>query len=463
MFLRLNKKYALRGWIGANRAIVYMEQGQAEFIDATKFNILLLCDGSTELEGDVFSEEELNLVQKFLKKGIIEKTEEPNPIDPKQEYHRYNNRFVRSILWSVTGRCNFKCRHCYMDAPNGLLGEISHEEAISIIDQMAACGILDVSLTGGEVFVRKDIWELIEHINNYGIRISQIYTNGWLVNEEVLDKLEAMGQKPEFNFSFDCLEWHDWMRRVKGSEKRVIDAIKLCQKRGFPTGIEACVHRGSISTLRETIKLMGSLNTRVKVGSLMDTELWQKNGEGYGLSTQEYFDEMIKYIDCFFEDGMPANVTLGAVIRLNKNSNEYRIIGEKLDGSEKCRERHLCGAARMCSYITPEGRLLPCMPMTAWEGHTQFKKIQEIGLEKGLTDGFYMQFVDARIKDLLEKNKKCNACEYKLRCGGGCRASGLTDEGNLYGSEHLQCIYWKNGYLDKIRNAVQLAIEKHCK
>ena len=58
------------------------------------------------------------------------------------------------------------------------------------------------------------------------------------------------------------------------------------------------------------------------------------------------------------------------------------------DGTEKCRECYLCGATRWSCYITPEGRLLPCMPMTASPDQERFPKVQDIGLRKGLRDSW---------------------------------------------------------------------------
>ena len=82
-------------------------------------------------------------------------------------------------------------------AERGALGELSTEQALNLIDQMAECGVLQVDLTGGELFVRKDLWQLIDRILSYKMTINQVYTNGWLVNDELLDKFEKRGLKPE--------------------------------------------------------------------------------------------------------------------------------------------------------------------------------------------------------------------------------------------------------------------------
>ena len=67
------------------------------------------------------------------------------------------------------------------------------------------------------------------------------------------------------------------------------------------------------------------------------------------------------------------------------------------------------------------------MPMTVCQEQEFFPLVQDIGLKKGLSDSFYMNIVDSRIKDLLAVNTKCADCAHKYQCGGGCRASALAE------------------------------------
>ncbi|WP_289466325.1 radical SAM protein, partial [Klebsiella pneumoniae] len=71
-------------------------------------------------------------------------------------------RYIRTAHWSITGRCNYRCKHCYMSAPDAKLGELSHETIMSIVQQLIDCGIYQVSLTGGEPLVRKDFMEIVD-------------------------------------------------------------------------------------------------------------------------------------------------------------------------------------------------------------------------------------------------------------------------------------------------------------
>lgn len=122
-----------------------------------------------------------------------------------------------------------------MSAPDAKLGEIDHDTMMDLARQIADCGILEVSLTGGEPLVRRDFMELVDALLSYRIRIAQIYTNGKLVDEKLLDQLEERGIRPEFNMSYDGTQgWHDWMRGVPGAGDAVLAAFDLCHERVFP-------------------------------------------------------------------------------------------------------------------------------------------------------------------------------------------------------------------------------------
>lgn len=103
------------------------------------------------------------------------------------------------------------------------------------------------------------------------------------------------------------------------------------------------------------------------------------------------------------------------------------------------------------------------MPMTMVQDQSMFPLIKNIGLKKGLSDSFYMEYVDRKIKELLLVNEKCNACEHKYECGGGCRARAMMGKDHdLMGCDYNQCMMFEKGYPDKIRAVCDAAIAKYC-
>lgn len=457
MFYKLKPDYVLRGWEEMSWVLVKRPENATRLMSQKMFQVLLLCDGETELPGELLDDTLLEVLHKCESEGIIEASVQTSPLDPDQNYRYYSNRFTSRVFWSVTGRCNFRCRHCYMDAPDAMLGELSTEEAFALIDQMAECGVLRVDITGGEPFVRKDFWKLIDRILSHKMFVAQIYSNGWLLDERILGKFERRGLKPEINISFDGTGCHDWMRGVPGAEERTLRALKLCHEHGFHTSVSMCIHRGNKDTIPQTVETLRSIGaTELKTAHVDETDLWRRCSEGNDLTWQEYVDAMLPYIEWYYEAGCPIeSLEFGGIARMSRDEPATLSV-RHYDGTEKCKECYLCGATRWSCYITPEGRLLPCMPMTASPDQERFPKVQDIGLRKGLRDSYYMQFVDSRVGDLFAANKECDSCCYRYECGGGCRAAALlTGEHNLMGCDRDMCRMWKEGYVERIRRKLE--------
>lgn len=463
MFYRLKAEYVLRGWEGMAWVLVKRPENETQNLSSEQFQILTLCDGETELSGELLDETLKKALCQCESNGWIEPSVESVPLNRAQYYRYYRNRFVESVFWSITGKCNFRCRHCYVDAPDGKLGEVSTEQALDLIDQMNECGILSVDLTGGEVFVRKDLWQLLERIRFYQMTIGTVYTNGWLLNKEVLDRFEQLGMKPRFSVSFDGVGWHDWMRGVSGAEEATLRALRLCHERGFPTAVGMCVHRGNIGTLPKTVEVLRSVGvTYIKTTHVDMTDLWRCNSQGNEMTYEEYIEAMLPYIDWYYREGRPIErLEIGGVAELTQDTLA-KLMMHSYNGTEECLECYLCGVTRWSCYITPEGRLVPCMPMASSPEQSRFPLIQEIGLRQGLSNSYYMQFVNGRVKDLFAENTECNACKYRYKCGGGCRASALLQgDHNLMGCDREMCTFWKNGYEERILKAIQKAEAKY--
>ena len=460
MIYRLKSPYLLRGWKKMPWVLVERPDNKTQYLSKMQFQALLLCDGKTDVAIDRLDDEMQATLQQCKEMGWIESCEQPQLLEQDQYYRYFKNRYVKSVFWSITGRCNYRCRHCYMDAPDGALGELSTEQALDLIDQMAACGVLSVDITGGEPFMRRDFWQLIDRILAHKIAIGVVYTNGWLLNETVLDEFEKRHLKPEISISFDGVGWHDWMRGIKGAEEAALRALRLCQERGFTTDVQICIHRGNKDVLPQTVALLKKLGVdRARTGNVYMTDLWRCHSEGNELTEEEYIDAMIQYIPLYYQAGCPIELKIGSVIFLQTDGS-YVVAGGNYDGRKENLNSYLCGGARWNCYITPEGRLLPCMPMTSGSREVQelFPLIRDIGLQKGLDDSFYMQFVNRRVKDLMAVNKECADCKYSLICGGGCRASALlSGDHNLMGCDRSMCKLLKNGYDERIRQVAEQA------
>jgi len=449
MYYSLNEEYLLRGWEKLPTGVVKKLSGQVVFLEPDLYSKIRNMSWMLFEASPFLSEQQHKFFQEMVKNGVVELSEKQRPLTKEQEYRLYPNRYLYGVHWAITGNCNCRCRHCYMSAPTGKIGEYTTEECLKIIHQLENAGVQVVTLTGGEALVRKDFLQLIEEITKAGIKLETIMSNGLLVNEKLLDKLDELGQKPEFNMSFDGIGTHDWLRGINGAEKAVIKAFRLCNERGFRTGAELCLFKRNADVLRESVKLLAELGcSSLKINGL--------NAEGEGVNIQEEifsldeeFQIYLDYIPQFFEDEIPMNLMLSGMFRGNGKNHKGTICFEKNSEDKDCSSYCLCGHARNWMHITADGYIVPCIPIGSVEcGRTYFPKVYDMSIVEALQDSKYMNFIDTRLKSYFEHNPECGKCEYRNRCAGGCRGNAAYD-GDLMGIDMQTCTFYKKGWYDK--------------
>lgn len=146
---------------------------------------------------------------------------------------------------------------------------------------------------------------LLGYLRQKGIAITQIYTNGLLLTEEILEGLKKTGISPQFVLSFDGVEGHDWLRGKRGAGKEAVSAIQLLKKQGFSVMIETAVYEKNIGSLRETYELLKKLNIDYWKTSLIfpagkwKEQTWRKIG------TEELYRIYLKLIESYIADHAP--------------------------------------------------------------------------------------------------------------------------------------------------------------
>ncbi|MDY6932298.1 MAG: radical SAM protein, partial [Halobacteriota archaeon] len=131
-----------------------------------------------------------------------------------------------AVQFELTSRCNLKCRHCYMDIEKDYSSELSTEEVFGIIDQLVDIGTFYLGFTGGEIFTRKDLFEIAEYAKKKGFFLT-FMTNGTLIKSEIIEEIEKFKPiKFEISLYGATPETHDYITRVKGSFESTIAAIE---------------------------------------------------------------------------------------------------------------------------------------------------------------------------------------------------------------------------------------------
>jgi MoaA/NifB/PqqE/SkfB family radical SAM enzyme len=143
---------------------------------------------------------------------------------------------IFTVLISPSMRCNLRCVGCYaMDYK--MTDDLPFEDLDRVVDEAKEMGVAFITILGGEPFIRKDIFDLFKkHSDTY----FQVYSNGILVDEEVVKKLAKLGNVL-LNFSLEGFEENTDARRNKGTYQGVMKAMDLMKKYGVPFGFSVCV------------------------------------------------------------------------------------------------------------------------------------------------------------------------------------------------------------------------------
>ena len=458
----LEKEYAFRGWKLLPFAVQYRQAPLTEFFTEECYKLIMDCDGVTDIEWSKLTDNQRSIYEHWVKNHIIRRAKKGDELLPYQKYRYYNARYKQTIQWSITGRCNYKCKHCFMSAPHAVQGEPTWDELMTMLDAFDRCGIRNLHITGGEPMVRADFWDLIDEINKRDFVIDTIYSNGLLVTDDFLDRLEDKGIMPNFQFSFDGVGFHDWMRGVDGAEKIVLDAINRCVKRGCFVSISMVLCKESVGCIRESVNLLASLGvSHVKIGSASPLGEWTNEPEHF-LSKEELFEAFLEYIPHYFEDGKPVSIGLEGFFSCDVPDGKPYALHEKNIDVKLFPRAQMCGHVRREMYVSPQGNILPCMSMVGGPIEQQFPNMLKTPLEEILDkDSVYMDIVSFTVEDYMKHNPECRKCEYKKDCCGGCRAIAVRDHPTDYLAKDLDtCKYYRDGWKDKKEKLLEEILNK---
>ncbi len=154
------------------------------------------------------------------------------------------------VVWNITRACNLKCVHCYNDSGMGKpSSEISTGQAKTVLDDLANFGVPSVLFSGGEPLMRPDLFELLGHAAQRGLR-TVISTNGTLIDAKVARKM-AQQRVSYVGISLDGVGLtNDRFRGVPGAFDRAVKGIRNCQDAGLRVGLRLTLTKRNVQDLQ---------------------------------------------------------------------------------------------------------------------------------------------------------------------------------------------------------------------
>ncbi|MFZ5608858.1 MAG: heme d1 biosynthesis radical SAM protein NirJ [Pseudomonadota bacterium] len=159
------------------------------------------------------------------------------------------------VIWNLTRRCNLRCRHCYAVAGDvDFPGELTHRQAVAVIDDLAAFGVPALILSGGEPLLRRDLFALAAHAKARGLFLA-LSTNGTHVDEAVAQRVAGAG----FDYVGISLDGvgatHDRFRGAAGAFDAALAGVRALKARGVKLGLRFTLTRDNAPQLPDLIAL----------------------------------------------------------------------------------------------------------------------------------------------------------------------------------------------------------------
>ena len=475
MYYKLDEKYGFRGWKKLPYALRRMDDmgwfDKPMFLNKPVFMTVLRCNGVEDIDVDALDETERRVLDELTNHGIAKASEEPmGRLESYQRYRVYDAPYLDTVHWSITGRCNYRCRHCLMSAPDACHPQLPLEDLIKMADQFAQCGIRSVDVTGGEPLVRRDFLELVRALSERRIGIRTLYTNTKLLTSELLDQMKELGQVPQIQLSYDGYGHHDWLRGVKGAEEEAKAACELLGQRGYNYVVAACVHKGNKDSLRDLWHYLAEHGcSALRINTPQELGVWKEYSAEYALSSEEAWELYQGLIGQWYEDGMPIGIELDGFFSGHAGKLDYAAHYAKRIGDDDSLDSiSYCEAMHHFAYVSPEGRLVPCMGFADSPLGETFPNILEEGTSFSQValdaNSIYRKVVDTRVSDMVactEENPECATCEHLRSCLGGCMLEGTTPEGNYLHRDERCCWFFKNVGEAGVDRVAKAAIERY--
>lgn len=325
-----------------------------------------------------------------------------------------------TVTFQVTDRCNYECVHCYQEhrEPGAARREeLSTAEIVRILDELAAAGVLFLTIMGGEVFVRRDADELLTAAHERGFAL-KLLTTGHHVHDRRADLLATLRPlQVEMSLYAAGAHAHEQVTRSPGSWERTVAAARRLIERRVPVVLKSPVMEVNLDELEALARLAADLGaqyqfdpkiTAIETGDEAPVALRMKADA----LRRFYHGPMRDYLATTYGPGTPAATALA-------------------DGAELRPLHHTpCRAGQQSLSISPYGEVWPCNALPLPCGNLRQQSFAEIwrGSET-LAD----------VRDLRwARLAECNACELRAFCQR-CHGMALVEQGDLGGPSLEAC------------------------
>lgn len=312
-----------------------------------------------------------------------------------------------SVQIDLTYRCNEHCEHCYLDHDDH--GELRTDEVKKILDDLARAGVFFLTLSGGEPFLRRDLFEILGHARSLSFNI-KLKTNAVLIRAADARRLHDLGvEQVQISVYSTRPEVHDGITKLPGSFVRTLAGIQRLREAGLKVTLANVLMTSNVQD-SEGVRL---LSDELGAHYTLDPTITPMMDGDTSILKYRISPETLR--DVFRNSHLVGSV------------EEFCAPPAAIN--DDILEGYSCSAGHTACYISPYGEVFPCVQFPLSCGNLRQNSFQEIWSNSP-------QFAEVRSirgKDLTT----CSSCNHLGTC---TRCPGLAYlEGDMRGSSSADC------------------------
>jgi radical SAM protein with 4Fe4S-binding SPASM domain len=325
-------------------------------------------------------------------------------IDLSEEiYQKYAKTYrVYGVIYEITHRCPCNCLHCLL--VKNVKDELSTTEIGVLFRQLRMEGAFQLSLTGGEIFLRDDLSKIFEFATKEGFFISFIST-GILIGRPEVSLLKRHRIKGvEISILGANSETHDFITQFPGAFARMIRAVKMLREAGIVVQLKATILKLNWKELHAMSELARSMGARFSASASV-TPRTDGDRNPQRLSLTE--DDISKL--------------------------DYTLLTGGLVPDEDDKQGLLvCNAGKTIAGISPQGEVFPCIILRHPVGSIRKRSFQDIWHDN--PDPFLSELRSVKAEDV----SVCHTCGIRSFCRR-CPGLAYLETNSIYNSVPSAC------------------------
>lgn len=312
-----------------------------------------------------------------------------------------------SVHLDITYRCNERCVHCYLDHDDH--GEMTTAEIKNVINQLSDAGVFFLTLSGGEVLMRRDFFEIVAHARSLLLNV-KVKTNAVMIHEKEARQLRELGvEQIQISVYSHRPEVHDAITKLPGSLRRTVDAIRFLKSQGLKVTIASVLMTANLSDTDGVMALAKELGVSYTLDPTVTPKM---DGDHSILSLRAPVSDIKRM---FSNEELVGNL------------EEFCAPPPPPD--EGIMEGYPCSAGHTSCYVSPYGDVFPCVQFPLPSGNLRKQKFLDIWRDSAELK----EVRSIRAKDL----PTCSTCSHVGTC---TRCPGLAYmEGNMRGPSTADC------------------------